>query len=264
MSITKNLRFHWNQQISTGNSTVSSASGTYPFANALDPIRSKLYQPTSNVWNIEWDFGWSAPNSFFGIVGTIDKPFTISEAATMTLKADNIPSNWTTPAFSSAIVPSDYGALLNMDNSGGGYRYWRLDVDDSLNPVQNEVGFMYLGDHVDITERDINRGFSKTLIDPTVLMRSVNGTLYSDKRQKRLMISNIGMGYIPGEERRLLEQMYWDFGIDTPLFVSLDPTLSFSTYDWELTRLVNFTAQPQFTNFSNDKYSMAFTLQESV
>ncbi len=264
MTISKNIRFFDNQFITASNTTVSSAEASYPFSNAVDTIRSKLYRPTSNTWSLEWDFSYPAAISFLGIVGQLGEVFTISEAATITLKAENIAASWTSPAFSETITASDYGAFLQIDNSTGGYRYWRLDVTDTDNPVANEVGYIYLGNHTEIEERDINRGFDMSQIDPSKLMASVDGTEYADERQKFKTFSNLGLGYMSGSDRRAVEQMFYEFGKTQPLFVSLDPTLARSTYDWEQTRLMRFADEPSLTNFSNDIYSMSFNLREIV
>ena len=69
---------------------------------------------------------------------------------------------------------------------------------------------------------------------------------------------------MPASERRLIEQMFFDFGKHDPFFVALDPTLAFSTYDWELTKFVRFEGMPTQTNYYADVYSMAFNLVEAV
>jgi hypothetical protein len=264
MAITKNIRFFDNQYITSSNSTVSSEHASYDFDNVLDPIRSKLYQPNgTNVWNIVWDLATTAPISFFGAIGKSPTSFTVSEAATITLQANNILS-WSSPPFEETITPSDYGMFLQIDNSGGGYRYWKLDVDDSANPTQNEIGYMYLGDHVEIVNRDISKGFSKTIVDPSTQMVSLAGTRYFDERPKYMKFSNVGISHMEASERRKIEQMFFDFGIHDPFFVAFDPTLAFSTYDWELTKFVRFEGPPTQTNFYEDIFSMSFNLIEVV
>ena len=176
MSVSKLVRFFDNQHITVSNTTVSSTASGYPFSNAIDTIRSKLWRPTSNSWSLEWDFGFPAPISFVGIAGKLGDIFTISEDSTITIKAENIAPSWTSPALEETITPSDFGAFKQLDNSTGGYRYWRLDVSDTSNPVRNEVGYIYLGDHTQIEERDINRGYAMRQIDPSIIARSIDGT----------------------------------------------------------------------------------------
>lgn len=264
MTITRHIKFFDNQFITDANTTKSSENSSYPFDNAIDNIRSKIFQPTSNTWYLEFDFGYSAPVSFFGLVGKIDDPLTISETATVTLKASNIASDWTSPPFSETLSPSDYGIFKHIDNASGGYRYWRLDVADTANPTQNEIGYIYLGDHALVTERTINKGFNKSIVDPTTLTRSINGAQYSDERIKYTKFAGLGLGYMPADERKILEQMFYDKGKNTSMFVCLDPLLDFSDYDWEYTKLVTFENMPNVTHFSDDIYSMAFSLVEVV
>ena len=264
MTILKKIRFFDNQFIDESNSTASSEDASYPYSNALNTIRSKLYRPTSNVWYIEWDFGWNADITFFGAIGKLSETFTVSEQATITLKANNIPSMWSSPPFEETITASDYAMYLQIDKDLSGYRYWRLDVDDSSNATQNEIGYIFLGNHVEVTERDINAKYSKTEIDPSIKTTSINGTQYYDERIKYLRIQNLGLGYMPADERRELEQMFYDFGKHDPFFCSLDPTLSYSTYDWELTRFFRFAAEPMSTNWYGDVFSMSFSLDEVI
>jgi len=264
MAVTEHIKFFDNQYITASNSTVSSAHSSYPFANAIDTIRSRLYQPNgTNVWSIEWDLGTSSPISFFGAVGKIQNAFTVSSVATVTLKANSIPSSWTSPPFEETITPSQFGMFLNIDNSGGGYRYWRLDVDDSSNSTQNEIGYMYLGDHVDVS-RTINRGFGKSYVDNTKVLSSVDGTKYFDETQKYMAFSGLNLGYLSNADRVRLEAFTYDFGIHKPFFVCLDPTLKFSTYDYEYTKLCHFPRIPNFSNAFNDTFNMSFDLQEVI
>lgn len=264
MAISNYIRFFDNQYITSANSTVSSANSSYPFSNAIDTIRSRLYQPNgTNIWNIEWDLGTSSPISFFGAIGKIQSPFTVSSAATVTLKANSVPSSWTTPPFSQTITPSEHGMFLQIDNSGGGYRYWRLDVDDSSNATQNEIGYMYLGDHVDVS-RALNRGFTKQYVDKSNTMTSVNGTKYFDEFQKYISFNGLSLGHLSNADRVRLEAFIYEFGIHTPFFISLDPTLAFSTYDYEYTKYCTFSGIPSFSNTFNDTFSMSFSVEESI
>lgn len=273
MTITKNIRFYDNQFLDTSNTDVVTGEADHPFSNALSPVRSMTYVPdysTYRTWHIEADFGYNAPVSLVAIVPKLGEVFNVSEAATITLKANNI-DDFTSPPFSQTIVASDYGLFCHIDNSEGGYRYWRLDVDDSVNPLNDnpgyypvELAYIYFGDHVNITERTINRGFSKQEVDPSRDQVSMSGTRYFEERQKYLELNSMGLGYMPADERRLLEQMFYDFGTHDPFFVSLDPSLEFSDYDWELTRFMRFKSAPTLRNFHSDVYSMAFSLQEVV
>lgn len=264
MAITEYIKFFDNQYITTDNSTVSSANSSYPFSNAIDPIRSRLYQPNgTNVWYIEWDLATTSPISFFGAIGKIGSPFTVSSVATVTLKANSVPSSWTSPPFSQTITPSQFGMFLNIDNSGGGYRYWRLDVDDSTNATQNEIGYMYLGDHVDVN-RSINRGFNKGYVDKSNELESVNGTKYFDEVQKYAIFSGLRLGFLSNADRVRLESFIYDFGKHNAFFVCLDPTLKFSDYDYEYTKFCRFQNVPSFSNEFNDTFSMSFDLEEVI
>jgi hypothetical protein len=264
MAITEHIKFFDNQYITASNATVSSEHSSYPFSNAIDNIRSRLYQPNgTNIWYIEFDFGAISPISFFGAIGKIQSPFTVSSVATVTLKANNVPSSWTSPPFSQVITPSEFGMFLHIDNSGGGYRYWRLDVDDSTNPNQNEIGYMYLGDHINVS-RTINRGFQRNYVDNSKEFVSNDGTKYFDEYQKYISFSGLRLAYLDNADFNRLEAFVYKVGVHTPFFVSLDPLLRFSIYDHEYTKLCVFPKTPNFSNIFNDVFTMSFDLDEVI
>jgi hypothetical protein len=274
MTMTRNIRFYDNQYLTDANTTKRTGESGYPFDNALTTIRSQVYVPTMathRTWYLYCDFGWNAPISFLAVIGPLGEIFNVSSAAVITLKANNIDDFTGTTPYSETITASEYGLYKHIDNSDGGYRYWRLDVDDSTNPESSDlddypvkIGHIYFGDHVQITERTINSGFVKSEIDPSTGQTSMNGQKYFDNKQKYLSYAGLGLGYMPADERSLLEQMFYDYGKSDPFFISLDPSLKFSTYEWELSRLVRFDKEPQLTSFYSDIYSMTFSVSEAV
>ena len=85
------IRFCDNNMISTDNATASTASSTYPFANAFTQIRSQTYRPTSNSsQTITIDLGTPYEVTFFGIFGKIDEDLGITSEADITLEGNNI------------------------------------------------------------------------------------------------------------------------------------------------------------------------------
>jgi hypothetical protein len=267
MTTSQNIKFMDNQTIQTGMETLSIAENpTYPFSNCLDPVRSRVYRPGGVVFNVEWDLGVSTYISFVGIVGPQSEVFSVSPGATITLEGNNIPV-WTSPPYSTALIADERGILKFLETGTPAdttFRYWRLVVDDTGNPNDIQFGYLFMGNHLDITERNVRAGFAKTQVDPTTELPSNNGTRFFDRKPSYTLYSGLGLSIMPAADRRNLEQLGYDFGIDNPLFVSLDPGLNYSNSLFEMTRLAFFPAIPRETHFYSDRYSMAFDLREAI
>jgi len=264
MTITS-IRFMGNNYATASTLSASTENSSYPIENAVDTVRSRLYKPTSKVFWLDFDFGYQASCTFLGIIGAKEEIFTISDSATITIKGNNVAS-FSSPAFEETLTRSDDGIFAFFDDTGGAasYRYWRINVDDSSNPEIPSIGYVYLGDYITITERNINRGFTKRIVDNSIMSQAINGTTYSQQFSRYTRFENLGLGYMPAADRRELEQFMYDFGKYKPFFVSLDPDLDYSTEYGELTKFCIFEGEPQLTNWTNDVYSMSFSLREVI
>ena len=116
MPTINNICFMENQQLTTTNVIASSEESGYPIENIVDPIRSRIYKTTSNVFTLTIDLGVNASIDFVGMVGPISEYFGISDAATITLKANSIPASWGSPPFSQVITPELTGIFAFLIN----------------------------------------------------------------------------------------------------------------------------------------------------
>jgi hypothetical protein len=262
MPDSNNICFMDNQFLEASMLTVSSEDSDFPIENLLDPIRSRLFKPLTNVFNIVIDLGVNASVEFIGLVGPLSSFFGISDAATITIEANNI-NDFVTPPFTTTATPELTGVFKFIDDDND-FRYWKISIDDNTNPDIMELGFLYFGDYIQLADRTVSKGFTAGVVDNTRQVESMNGTLYYDEKQKYHRFNGLGLGYIPAEDRRLLEKMYFDNGKSTPMFVSLDPNLKISVEHGELTKLMVFDNAPSINHHFDDVYSMGFSLRESV
>jgi len=277
MPTLNNIVFCDNQYLEASMITASSEESGYPIENIVDPIRSRIYKPTSNAFTLTIDriykptsnaftltidLGVNASIDFVGMVGPISDYFGISDAATITLEANSI-NDFTTPPYSVSITPELTGIFKFLDGNTD-YRYWKWTIDDTGNPEDVNIGYIYMGDYTQLADRTVSKGFSTTMVDPTKSTTSMDGTVYYDEKQKYHKFQGLSLGYIPADDRRSLEKLYWDNGKSTPMFVSLDPNLSFSEEYGELTKLVVWENAPSVTHHFDDVYSMSISLRESI
>ena len=265
MPTSPNICFMDNNLLTAANMTVSSEHADYPKKNMVDTVRSRVFKPldaATNIFNITIDLGVNASCDFLGIVSPIADYFTISDAATITIEANNI-NDFAAPPFSTTATPELTGVFKFLDNDTS-YRYWKISFDDSTNPVTLSIGYIYLGDYTQLTSRTVSKGFTTTAVDPTISTSSMNGTQYFDERQRYHTFNGLSLGYIPAADRRILEKLYWDNGKSSPMFVSLDPNLKLSEDYGEMTKLMYWTNSPNVSHHFDDVYSLNFSMREVV
>jgi hypothetical protein len=253
-----------NQQIEASMLTPSSEDSDFPIENILDAVRSRIYKPTSNIFNITIDLGVNADIKLMTLHSPLADYFSISDAGSITLEGNNI-DDFTTPPFSESVTIEETGAFLFInDATDSSYRYWKLSVDDNTNPKIISLGYFFLGGVTQLTSRTVSKGFSSGVKDETKTVKSMNGTLYFDKKQKYHVFNGLSLGYIPAADRRTLEKMYYDNGKSTVMPVSLDPNLKVSEEYGELTKLMYFENAPSVNHQFDDVYSVNFSMREVV
>jgi len=220
---------------------------------------------------IEIDLGTSANQiGFIGAIGAMDELFSISNAAVVTIKGHNVLDDWATPAFSKVWEYNQAGIMQFLDDDVGtdtGYRYWRLEIVDrtnSLGPEGITFSHFHIGTYLTLNNRNVNTGFSKEIIDPSLEQTSEDGTQYFSRRTKYLSITGTSINYMDSGDREEMELLYQNFGKHKPLFVSLDPTLCISADISEMTRFMGFTEVPRFEHFRQNIYSMIFQMREAI
>ena len=253
-----------NQTVTAAMITPSTENASYPIENIVDPVRSRVYKPTSNTFNFVIDLQTNATIKMITFHSPLAEYFSISDAATITVEANSVLS-WTSPPFTKTMTVEETGAFLFIDQAtNSDYRYWRILVADATNPTIISLGYFYMGDYTQLTSRTVSKGFSAGVRDETKTIKSMNGTLYFDEKQRYHVFNGLSLGYIPATDRRALEKMYYDNGKSTVMPISLDPNLKISEDYGELTKLMYFENAPSVNHHFDDVYSMAFSMREVV
>ena len=216
---------------------------------------------------VDIDFSTSRQVDFIGMIGPTYLPFAIPKSATLTIKANNIPL-FDSPQFEKVATVNDNGVMEFIDdNDFTQYRYWRMEIVDRENmngPSSTEIGYLYMGGYFTFQVSNINNGFSKQTVDPSAVVRSVDGQAYFLKKNKYQKFTNLKVNLTDLDDRNKFEQIFFDKGLYTPLFVSLDPTLFFSQSIDELTKYVYFDDSPSYPHVIRDRYNITFNLREAL
>lgn len=267
------LRF-WDNNLNdatTATITYSSqASATYAAANTRDPSRSKYWKP-EGVLTTEWyelDLGIAYPVTAFAMIGPIDEAFQLGPYENVTIKADNIDDNWTTPAFSQVVTADGAGggvfAFFDVDGTQPSYRFWRVEFS-MANAPDLKISHIYFGDYVTLTLGNVAQGgFGLSIEDPSEVFQSESGQKFFNTRPKYRRFDSVEVQIMTAAFKREVEEMFYRLGVSETLYLSLDPTASVSATVGELTAYGRFQQAPQLRHVFRDYYSLSFSFEEAV
>ena len=217
----------------------------------------------------EWvkcDLGVPQAATFCGIISGIDEIFTLSATATVKCQGNNI-DFWDSPPVNITIPVGNISAMKMLDDdTASTYRFWRVQIIDRLNylgPLGLKFGYIYTGDHTTMTLSNFATGFSKELTDPSPIIQSESGALFFEKRPRYLTIRNCSIQLLPGSEREVIEQLFYDVGTREPFFVSIDPGVVVTQSLEELTRFVVMPTAPTLNHVIRDYYNFSFEMREA-
>jgi hypothetical protein len=246
--------------------TTDAAWDMLGFTQSLDQV---VYSPDeSRIHTSEWlqcDMGVPQKATFMALLGEIDATFGLSTNAVVKIRANNI-DNWTSPGLDISVTPAGGSVMSFFDDSSSVYRYWRIEIIDrenTLGPTGLYFSYAYLGDHLTLANTNIASGFSKSYTDPSNTVQSESGAIYIEERPRYLEYSSSEIQLITDDDRDNLEQFFYDVGIRTPFFVSLDPGLEVSTNLPDNTRLMIMTESPQFSHVYRGYYNVSFSMREA-
>ena len=248
--------------------TTDAVWDTLGYNSATDVSGSPFVADEQRNHTSEWvqcDLGIPQLATFGGILSGIDKVFTLSNSATVKVRANNI-DYWIAPPVDITITPGNTSAMSFLDANTNTYRFWRFEIMDRQNyrgPEGLEFAFIYLGDHTTITNTNWATGFSKELTDPSNVLQSESGALFFEKRPRYLTLNNCSIQLINAQEREDIEQLFYDIGTREPMFVSIDPDVSVSLALEELTRFMVMTQPPTLDHVLRDYYNISFQMREA-
>lgn len=218
---------------------------------------------------IEFDLSFNAQIDFIAMIGPLDEKFPLTKDAVITVKANNLKDRWDTAPLSFEVESTEFGIFKFLDDiEDTSFRHWRIEVSNpnhiSSNGPSLHFGYIYLGDYVSLTKRNIESGFTKVRTDKSIMQTSESGVSYFDKKTKFVEYSNIGVKFIDKEQRFLFEKLFRKTGVVEPFFISLDPKLKIDNFLWENTRYVRFKNEPKFNHIKGEYYNISIELIEVI
>jgi len=209
---------------------------------------------------VVYDMGYNAPIEFLGVISPLGEEFAISTDATIKIQANNL-NDFSSPPFDVTITRTDQGVYRFFDDiADSGFRFWKFSFEDRNNsngPESFSLSYIYLGDYTTLTMNNVQRGFTKEIIDPSLRTVSEAGAIYFDKKTKYVRLSGANIAVLKKDDRDALEQLFFDFGSTTPFFVSLDPRLCISNEIPDLTKYVIFEREPEFRHVNAEYFNMS-------
>lgn len=263
----RNARICDNNQLDSALSVTTPAAVGFPFSNALNfKSRGRVWKPGTKTFSIAIDMGSNKQCSFIGFFGECDKYLTLSNEAVITVKANMINLFTGGEPFTTTVPVIDAGAFADLtddDNpTGQQYRYWLIEVDDTLNPNDIEISALFLGDHIDF-QFNAKQNFNYDVQDLTRRASSDSGVIYSVRKNQYNVFSAMGFSYLDTADRRKLLSSTQTVGLSNPFVFVLDPLQI--AFDYEFgTLLCYFNEIPQLTHAYMNKFNVSFALREVV
>lgn len=261
----KNARILDNNHAAIASVTAPASVG-FPFSNAVDEKRGKVWKPGSSSFSFTLDLRTAKRLTFIAIFGQSNALFKISNAAVITLQANSI--NWFTSGvpYTKVIPVTDAGAFADLTDEtnpeGQQYRFVKITIDDSSNPDPIEISYLYLGDHTSFAF-NANQGFQFQPVDLSRRVSSDSGVMYSVRKNQYSNFTGMGFSFLDEDDRTALLQSVQRIGITESFVFVLDPLEIAFTHEFGV-KLCKFEAMPQLTQVYLNKFNIAFSIREVV
>jgi hypothetical protein len=243
--------------------TIGFSAGSDATGTSFDADRRRNHTHESVIW----DFGGTAPGDFFAVIGQAAEVFTISDVATISLKANSV-NNFTTPALEATLARTEDGIFAFNDADGAvSYRYWEfkfIDRENSVGATGFNISHIYLGDYDTLTTTNVTRGFQKSITDLSRIAVSDSGAKFAREKAKYWNFQGMEIQNMSEDERITYQNFFNLYGKHKPFYFSLDSSGVVSSSINELTKFVRFTSEPGFSHLVRDVYTMSFSLDEVI
>ena len=234
----------------------------------IDADRARYHYPYEYILV---DFGYNARVDFIGMVSSLEADFTIPDEATVTVEANNI-NDFTAPPYTATPTYNSLGLFHFITDVDSDYRYWRIKIEakewdpPSASLYSLGAGYLHMGafESLSTDNRNVSVGFNHLSNDLSDSNMSDTGKKFFNRRVKRAQFGGLLLPLLGTTDKEVLERIYDDVGMNTPFFISLDPTVTVTDDISKLTKLVYFEGPPTFTHVNYNRFNAAFSLVEVV
>jgi hypothetical protein len=213
----------------------------------------------------EFSLGAAQVPTFLGVVGPLGEAFTPTNGASLKLLGNGMPV-WTAPALSETVTKTDRGIHHFVANTSA-YEYFAFELIDRTNPGGPNAfkfGRIWLGEYTALTFHDVARGFGKTKADKSDVLTSETGVRIFNQRAKYRQLSALEIMQLDQTDRLAVERIFEQLGVGESFFLSIDPTLTLTPTQDDLTIYGNFDGEPKLKHIIYTYYSMSFDFREAV
>ncbi len=246
--------------VNRGTTTISSSTenAQYPLANLTNPIATKKARGTSGTFVIDFDCITDVEvNSFL---------FNSIDWETVQIQG-NITSNFTSPEFDQTYTPDANHIKYNFMYQGitqEKLRFWRFTFTNSVGSTYCEVGKIFLGKSIQLTNEDMTLGWEFEERDFSTIKTNELGQRFIDviqKKQKRLRGK---YQYVNLENLEIMQQLGDEHSKVYPVWVVLDDTETVVT-DMERNAMYGYFEKiPVKTNTRYKLYDFMISLIECL
>lgn len=237
------------------------AQASFPLTNIKHDFSTKLARVTvdTSVVEIQIDTGNTSTKNMFCIAGSTIEGLGFE---TCTIYGSS------TTDFSGAIaitVPlsQDYNFGYKIFDADTSFRYWKLKVTSSGSYC--DVSNIYLGEHTSMTTNTLsNAGFSIVNEDKASISKNKYSHKFIDTYNKlKTMKGKIDL--IDKDEYAILESIYNEHGISTPIWVVLDKdNVSLDYAEYIYSGYYFFKSTPVFKKVSPMLWSNDLTFEQGA
>ena len=173
-----------------------------------------------------YDLGASAVCGFFALLGEKNKTFSLSPNAIVNVKLNTINDEGSSP-INANITATEAGCFSFLDSLVDytpSFRYCWITIDDNSNLTASEFVFshLFLGPYTSFENRTINNGFNLQWQDRSIKTESVSGGLFFERYGRVPTLGGLDYSYLTKEQALELQQLSYDLGKSTHLYLSLD------------------------------------------
>lgn len=247
--------------------TTNAAWDTIGYDGALNRTGTSFVADESRIHTDEFislDFSAAIDGKFFALISPLDIEFPLSETATITLQANNVPVLSSGNPLEETLTRTT-GGVFKFNETTYSYRYWKVkivDVDNPLGPRGLKLSNMYIGDYITFTDRNVNNGFVQSINDLSTSIKSETGSYYFHSKNKYSSFTGVNLSYLDKADIDDLRSMFRKLGTTTPLFISIDPDVNISSTIDELTTYCRITSGLDIKHVIYDKFNVSFSTEE--
>ena len=270
MSSSNHIQFLDDNFLTNSSSTINSSAApvstlyggspgvaTSPTASAaLASFSTKLRDGTdfsgaSQLFTVALSSSQSVSNIVINLSDDIDTNIVVLDSGSSGFASASRYNGW-------RIAPDMYYVYLPSSASSA---TWSIVFTTSSSVSISDIFF---GSSVDLNT-PLSRGFSHSVVDPSVITYADSGRAYSVLKAKYQTISGITLSYLNRHQINALKEFSEDKGLTEPFWAVLDPEnkwdgpafgMSFGAY--------TFSSMPVFAHDFLDKFSASFDLREGL